>query len=67
MPGRPSVEERCERLAQRDELIEALSGELGAARVRIADTAEVVARADLRPSLNRLDQVCQAYRFAVGC
>ena len=37
MPGTPSVEELCERLAQRDVLIEALSAELGAARVRIAE------------------------------
>ena len=37
MPGTPSVEELCERLAQRDELIAALSAELGAARVRIAE------------------------------
>ena len=37
MPGTPSVEELLERLAQRDVLIEALSAELGAARVRIAE------------------------------
>jgi transposase len=37
VPGTPSVEELCERLAQRDGLIEALSAELGAARVRIAE------------------------------
>ncbi|MCA1674122.1 MAG: DUF6444 domain-containing protein, partial [Actinobacteria bacterium] len=37
VPGTPSVEELCERLAQRDVLIEALSAELGAARVRIAE------------------------------
>ncbi len=37
MPGTPSVEELCERLAQRNVLIEALSAELGAARVRIAE------------------------------
>ncbi|MCA1696172.1 MAG: IS66 family transposase [Actinobacteria bacterium] len=37
MPGTPSVKELLERLAQRDELIEALSAELGHARVRIAE------------------------------
>ena len=37
VPGTPSVEELLERLAQRDVLIEALSAELGAARVRIAE------------------------------
>jgi len=37
VPGMPSVEELCERLAQREGLIEALSAELGAARVRIAE------------------------------
>lgn len=36
MPGTP-VEELLERLVQRDELIEALSAELGHARVRIAE------------------------------
>jgi len=36
VPGTPSVEELCERLAQRDVLIEVLSAELGAARARIA-------------------------------
>ncbi len=33
----PSVEELCERLAQRDELIEALQGELARMRVRVAE------------------------------
>jgi hypothetical protein len=37
VPGTPSVEELCERLAQRDGLIDALRVELGAARVRIAE------------------------------
>lgn len=37
MPGTPSVEELYERLTQRDALIEALSAELGRARVRIAE------------------------------
>ncbi|MCA1606367.1 MAG: hypothetical protein LC775_13055, partial [Acidobacteria bacterium] len=37
MPGTPSVEELCERLAQRDGLIESLRAELGAALVRIAE------------------------------
>jgi transposase len=37
VPETLSVVELCERLAQRDELIEALSAELGAARVRIAE------------------------------
>ncbi|MCA1681800.1 MAG: IS66 family transposase [Actinobacteria bacterium] len=37
VPGTPSVEKLCERLAQRDVLIEALSAELGAARARIAE------------------------------
>jgi transposase len=37
VPGTPSVEELLERLAQRDELIESLSAELGHARVRIAE------------------------------
>jgi transposase len=37
VPGTRSVEELLERLAQRDVLIEALSAELGAARVRIAE------------------------------
>lgn len=37
VPETPSVGELCERLAQRDVLIEALSAELGAARARIAE------------------------------
>jgi transposase len=37
VPETLSVVELCEQLAQRDELIEALSAELGAARVRIAE------------------------------
>jgi transposase len=37
VPETPLVVELLERLAQRDELIEALSAELGAARVRIAE------------------------------
>ncbi len=39
MPETPSVVELCERLAQRDELTESLSAELGTARVRIAELA----------------------------
>jgi len=37
VPGAPSIEELCERLAQRDGLIESLRAELGAALVRIAE------------------------------
>jgi transposase len=37
VPGTLSVEELCERLAQRDELIEALQGELARMRVRVAE------------------------------